>query len=378
VCSFLAPKVLYQSGMPEDDGSLNDIKNTLLVLGYTETPQQSAWMYRRAMGFALCNGAYESFFDLHGGYYDDPDLMNEVKQLNRLADVSARYDRSSNSEILIISDEASCAYATFRSDLLDVSLYDVQHSLIKIGAPADHVLINDLDLLDTTRYKLIIFLNNYNMTDTQRMLVGKKLKYGGKHLMWCYAPGYFNFNRTSEEFMKTLTGFDIKADTDTSFVAPIIKLSDDQNPISEKLAATGLSTIGSTRKCGQLFYLDEKDATAIVLGVSSGGKPALAVKEMGNWTSIYSLTSALQPAIYRAFAAQAGVHLFNDRDDSLYANTSYLCIHAKGAGKRTIKFPWACDVIDAVSEKTLVPNSGELKYEFQNGETLLLRWKTRL
>ena len=67
--------------MPEDDGGLNNIRNTLNVLGYTDTAQKTTWMYRRAMGFALCNGAYESFFDLHGGYYDDPNLMDEVKSL---------------------------------------------------------------------------------------------------------------------------------------------------------------------------------------------------------------------------------------------------------------------------------------------------------
>ena len=313
VCSFLAPGVLYKAGLPQDDGGLNNIRNALHVLGYTDTVEKTIWMYRRAMGFALCNGAYESFFDLHGGYYDNPNLMEEVKTLNRLADVSVRYSRASNSEILVVSDEASCSYPTFRSDLLEISIYDVQHSLIKIGAPIDHVLINDLDLLDTTPYKFVVFLNNYNMTDTQRRLVEKKLKYGNKYLMWCYAPGYFNVNKTDKAFMKDLTGFEITADSNSSFIAPEIKLVSGNNPLNEKLTAANLDAAGSNRKCCQLFYVD-KDDSADVLGETLG-KTTFAVKNMGNWTSIYTLTSALQPSIYRAIAKQAGVHIYNDCDE---------------------------------------------------------------
>lgn len=378
VCSFLAKDVLARSGMPEDDEGLNNIRNTLEVLGYVDTAEKTQWMYRRAMGFALCSGAYESYFDLHGGYYDHPELMSEVSRLNRVAQVAKRFDRSSNSEILVLSDEVSCNYPTFRSDLLAVSLLDTQHQLIKVGAPADHVLMDDLDILDTDPYKLIIFLNNYNMTDDQREWVNKKLKRDGKVLLWCYAPGLFKVNRKEEAGMQGLTGFNIVSARETESVRLQIKLTEGGHSLQKALTATGAPIVGPEKELGQLFYVQPDDGD-IVLGQSpESDKAVMVMKDMGSWRSVYSITPTLPPHIIREIARFAGVHIYNERDDTLYANTNFLSVHANGAGKRTLHFPWACDIFDMVEEKYLGVNTDKLSVDFKNGETLILRWKTRL
>ena len=53
------------------------------------------------------------------------------------------------------------------------------------------------------------------------------------------------------------------------------------------------------------------------------------------------------PPFLRAPARQAGVHLINDRDDTLYASRSYLTINADGAGERRLRFPRAANLSDA-------------------------------
>ena len=378
VCSFLAKEVLGRSGMPEDDEGLNNIRNTLKVLGYVDTAEKTQWMYRRAMGFALCSGAYESYFDLHGGYYDHPELMQEVSRLNRVAQVAARYDRSSNSEILILSDEVSCNYPTFRSELVATSLLETQHHLIKVGAPADHVLINDLEILDTEPYKLVIFLNNYNMTDQQRKLVEKKLKHSGKVLLWCYAPGLFNKNQMEQAAMQDLTGFEIVADDNLGFVAPRIELQAGIHPLQQSLTNSGELVVGPKKKLGQLFYIKPTDKDQVLGQFPGSDKVVMALKDMGSWQSMYAITPTLPPQALREIARYAGVHIYNEHNDTLYANTNFLTIHANGIGQRKILFPWACDIYDMVADKYLGVNTDTITYDFQNGETLILRWKTRL
>ena len=49
----------------------------------TDTAEQSRWVYRRDAGYALCNGFYQSWFDLHGGHYNHPELMDEINSLCR-------------------------------------------------------------------------------------------------------------------------------------------------------------------------------------------------------------------------------------------------------------------------------------------------------
>ena len=104
----------------------------------------------------------------------------------------ARNSTKDAAEVLVIADEPSCVYATFQSALLEQILRATQVSLCKMGAPYDCILTDDLDLLDTKRYKLVIFLNAYHLSNAQRRLIRRKLLSRDRTILWCYAPGYFN------------------------------------------------------------------------------------------------------------------------------------------------------------------------------------------
>ncbi len=161
-------------------------------LGVTENPKETIWQYRRGAGFVLGHGIYQSFFDLHGGYFDDPELMEEIKRLNTLFVDAQRTDTSSVAEILVVSDEASCSYAAFESGLLQQILQPSQVQLAKLGAPHDSILADDLSTVDMDRYKLVIFLNCFHLTDRQRNLIRRRVLNSNRTILWCYAPGLFN------------------------------------------------------------------------------------------------------------------------------------------------------------------------------------------
>jgi beta-galactosidase len=362
-----------QRGWKEGYGQ-GTIGNTGKMLGVTENALQSTWQYRRGAGFTLGAGVYESFFDLHGGYFDDPKLMEEVKHLNSVFDESTQYDRSSCAEILVVSDETSCSYAGFRSSFLEQSMQPPQPILVKIGAPHDSILVDDLALLDTNRYKLILFLNAYHLTDAQRELIRRKALLPGKTIVWCYAPGLFNQNRTLPEAMAALTGFKIVPAGDETRVAPRIALIESGHPLSRKLKAAGLTVIGPEGKSCKLFSVQESDAT--ILGTLPGsGAATLAFKQVDAWNSIYAITPALPAAFYQVLARRAGVHIYNNNtDDTLYVSKSYLTLSANRAGSRTIKFPTRCDVFDPFTNQRLYQSVTEFTRDFQDLETLIVRY----
>ncbi len=211
--SFLAKKKLETLGFTDNDPDwTHDLSVQLQSLGYTDTAEKSGWMYRRGVGFALCNGMFQAWFDLHGGYFDDPQLMSQVGALNNLAARAVSWDRSSIAEMLVIADEASCAWCRPRSPLLRESLLTPQNQLIRIGAPVDQILLDDLALLDTDRYKLVIFLNCFQVTTAQRRRIERKLKRDGKHLLWCSAAGWFSETGGSMAGCEELTGFELVRD----------------------------------------------------------------------------------------------------------------------------------------------------------------------
>ena len=80
-----------------------------------------------------------------------------------------------------------------------------------------------------------------------------------------------------------------------------------------------MRVIGHEHVWSQLFSVEDPQATS--LGHLEGRKEvALAMKRMKRWTSIYTLNPVLPAAFLRALARDASVHLYNDRDDTLYAS----------------------------------------------------------
>jgi hypothetical protein len=262
------------------------------------------------------------------------------------------------------------AAAWDESDVLRSALRDVQFRLPKIGAPHDQVLLDDLRLANRARYKLIIFLNAYNVTDAQWRTI-EKLKGGGRTLLWCYAPGLFNGSLASEARMSRLTGLNLKLAADPRPAPLQVEVSESPHPVAAALRRAGISTLGSERKARRIVVSDPE---AACLGLAPGTRECmLAMKPMKGWTSVYAPTPDLAPAFYRALARQAGVHIYSDRDDTFYANKSYACLHANGSGPRTLRFPSPFGLYNAFTETLLAAKASDYTCDLKHGETVLLR-----
>jgi hypothetical protein len=336
VVSFLARRKLEAAGWRDDDPDwTRNLGVQLRSLGYTETIEKSRWMYRRGLGFALCHGMFQAWFDLHGGYFDAPELMAEVKALNRLAEEAASWDRSSIAEILVIADEASCVWCRPRSPLLRELLLAPQNQLLRIGAPVDHVLLDDLEHLDTSRYRLVIFLNCFQVTTAQRQIIASKLKRDGKHLLWCSAAGWFSEKDASADLCRGLTGFAL------------------------------VRTAGGEAS----FRLGEETV------LKQFGPSAVGVREEPGWKSLWSSTADIPVAGYRELARAVGVHLFNARDDALYACRSLICLHAQDDGERQLRFPVEVQLRDVLTGEPLGVGIRQWTQPFRAGETRLFYWQ---
>jgi hypothetical protein len=122
---------------------------------------------------------------------------------------------------------------------------------------------------------------------------------------------------------------------------------------------------------GQAAAVDDPAATA--LGVRQGTREVgLALKAMGSWTSVYTLNPVLPAALLRAIARHAAVHVYNNRDDTLYASRDYLTINADGAGSRTICFPCPVHVSDPFTGGQLARSTTRFTCALRDKETLLL------
>jgi hypothetical protein len=236
--------------------------------------------------------------------------------------------------------------------------------------------MNDLDRVDIDRYKLIIFLNPYNITDEDRRLIEKRVKQKDKVVMWCYAPGLFNESETSIAGMVELTGMEIIPSENCELVAPRIELTDGKHSLSREMIKAGLSVIGPDTKSCQLFAVRDSSVTA--LGTLPGTEHVtFAIKHFDDWTSIYAISPMMPPSFYRSLARYSGIHIYNEMDDTLYASKSYLTICADEAGTRTIRFPGRCDVFDPFTNEKIYENVTQFTRDFQENEVLLIRYMVK-
>jgi hypothetical protein len=249
--------------------------------------------------------------------------------------------------------------------------------------------VDDHELLDTRRHKLVIFLNCFHLTDAQRELIRRRVLNQNRTVLWCYAPGLFNGARMSVEAMRDLTGIRLVPSNKAERVRARIALTEygkglwsqqeQKHAGGARVALAGAppsvglpSSIGHEHVWAQLVAVE--DAQAVALGTLQDRlEVVLAMKPMARWTSIYSLNPVLPAGFLRALARRAGVHLYNDQDDTLYASRSYLTLAADLAGRQRIQLPRRADVFDPFTGNRLWHGVSAFDRDFQAKETAIWR-----
>jgi hypothetical protein len=291
-------------------------------MGLTKTPEEFVWMNRREAGMALAQGAQLAHFDIHGGYYEDPAIMEGVRQLAGLRrQALGRPRRAAGAQVLAVVDEPSEHYYTFRNPVL-TPLLSGQMAQLGFVAPYDALLLEDLPEADTRGYKLVLVLNAARLDGRQRRTLRQKLAGDGRTVVWLHAPGYFDEHGQAVANMAGVTGIQLAADA--------------ASPPGEEADLVGAKPgepAGIPLLAGEQFRVD--DPKAQPLAVRRGGRKSvvLARKSLLSWTSVYSAAAPLPAPFLRRLAAEAGVHLYTHSPDYLvFADNNYLCIAAPQAG----------------------------------------------
>jgi hypothetical protein len=68
---------------------------------------------------------------------------------------------------------------------------------------------------------------------------------------------------------------------------------------------------------------------------------------MRGWTSVYYAGPVVPASQLRTVAEVAGCHIYSQSDDPFYASSSYVAMHARTPGRKTIVLPRVSAVRDA-------------------------------
>ncbi|MBN1445700.1 MAG: hypothetical protein JW957_06300, partial [Candidatus Omnitrophica bacterium] len=250
----------------------------------------------------------------------------------------------------------------------------------RIGAPFDTILLEDLEIAPD--YKFYIFMDTFYVTERQRAVIEKKVKRNGNTALWLFGAGYVTDKGLSDAAMKELTGIDIAAYDGGGKMR--MTLCDAEHPITRGvMPGIQFETADET---GPLFYSRDKDARILGMtnvvpctnseGVFKSGSetmPGFVVKEMDNWHSVWCAVPNIPPALLRNMAKEAGVHIYSDGDDVVYANRFIVSVTARYGGERTIKLPKPCMVVDAFTGEVVSEKTGSFNADLKQYETKIWR-----
>ncbi len=330
-------------------------------------------LIRRVTGFCLAEGFQYGLNDLYGGAYDNPQLMSAVHQQVGVLRGATQVDQSRVSEILLVVDERSAMYASYANSMMGQALDVVRMRLTNCGAPFDAILLDDLSLLRAHNpYKLIIFLNVYHMTSQQRNLVASVAKRDNTTLLWTYAAGLFDGPVRSLAVMGEVMGLSVTEAAQSGRAQ--IHLVAPTEALGRALSATGVAR-AEMNAYGDVFAVADSNATVLGVTALADGREVstLAVKaQPGGWTALYSGLSVLPVPWYREIARFAGVHIYEESGDTLYASDSFLTISGDQAGRRTIALRRPHHVRDAFTGQVLTRNATRVEVMLEDKDSVVL------
>jgi hypothetical protein len=326
--------------------------------GY-ESKEESLEVLKRDFAQNLCDDVYAWWFCMgkneEKAFYFDKDVFNLFKKQNKIAADYYHKDRTKASEIAFVYDQDS-VWPSDPETTRDLCMYSKLLELPRIGAPADHILIDDLDNPLIPQYKLYVFVNCFVLDNAKRKKIEKCVKCNGKTALWIYAPGLINPQKAPQQlnpdYVSELTGININClnmrqegtfriyeHEMTKEMSPFRDYGRYNRPNQSGFSwAKGKMKVVRPAPLNPVFFADDPDCE--ILGeFINNGKAAWVIKRFDSWQSVWLGSKVMNAEVIRAVAENAGVHIFSKSNDVFAANRHFVSIHTSTEGQKTLHLP---------------------------------------
>ena len=347
---------------------------------------------KREFGRTLCEDVQAWWFDqlIGGKRYKYPEIYELIARQQRIAKDAYLLDRRKGSEIALIFDEESFQSISFQSSVDLVEKFR-NYEMARIGAPVDQYYHNDMADPNRPSYKLYVFMNCLVLTEEERRVIKEKLRRDKATALFVYASGFVDpekdEERMSEKNIEDLTG--IKTATVEDKFDAVFRWNGEEHEISRYSDKRELYGKFTRRRIMSLpahndpvsrwdpylyplIYSVDPEAKNLAYFLTSG-YPAVSVKECDGFTSILYGSKFLNSDTVRAVARAAGVHIYMDSDDVLYANKNYLTLHSSSTGKKRLRFKEPTDLFELYEEKLYAEGVTEIEIDTELGDTKMFR-----
>lgn len=337
--------------------------------------EESVQIMRKFVLSPFLRGGGMWFYDfgplMNSGWWDDPDYMREIEELHRLEERYFHKEQATPADVLLVFD-TEVFYHTASRDVDDpitdqTSVNVVPIEAFKSGASVATCYLSDLEAMDLTPYKAVVFVNCFLLRPEQRQWIRKHVAKAGRSLVWLTAPGYNDGSTLDVRHVEDCIGMRLDTLSDTHIpTLRFASLFGDSVQSGEKIAEVGKTIFmrqnDSLHTFRQTFF-SVRDSRAEPLAVYDTLFPArvAAARVVRNQSTDYFfalplMTSGLWQQLFRL----AGCHIYDTEGDAVLAGSGLLMVHTAEGGERTLR----------------LRNGKEVQLRMQPKQTLLLDAET--
>jgi hypothetical protein len=340
--------------------------------GQTRTTWETCEVLKRQMANIITHGAGAWWCDWgkpEGGAYAEPELMQVFQRSLQIGQRALTLpDRTASAETAVVIDAESAFYRSTLNNFDMPSWRNHAWGIVRMGAPVEVILLSDLLEGNVHDYKFYFFANTVHFSAADRQKVKQIVRRDGKLALWVYAPGFADED-LSEEHCADLTGIRLRM-TPRQWSAHIY-VSNFDHPVTRNLPTS--TFWGTDMRLGPLFTVDDPNVTTLGTVVINQGRcePGFVLRQDKGWTSAYSAAPNIPPGVLRELARFAGVHIYSESEDVMYADRNFVALHTVRAGEKTVHLPHPADVWEVYSERQLARNTNTFTDTMQAGATHL-------
>ena len=272
---------------------------------------------KRELAYSLIKQSPLWWFDMWGGFYDSRPALATLEQGRRLYQEGVEQPVERVAQTALLVDTESIYYLNQNEETRIEWFYQgAKRAVDLLGAPWECYCFSDLPRLpDPDRFKLWLLPGIFEITPEKRELLDRYVRQPGNTAVYMYAPGISDGRSLDPQRVQELTG--------TAF-----------------------------------------------------GTPGITVSEQEGYRSAYCATGPdLTPAALKELAAAAGVHLYSEQAQPVYANSRLLALHTATGGIQRVSLPRrSAEVRELFSGHLVARDCTEFDYSFETPDTALFSW----
>lgn len=265
-------------------------------------------------------------------WYNDPAILNAWQQSIKVWKEIYESGQFPQQEIAVVVSTDDIIRHGYPEEWRQRPAYEALldkplHALKATGCTFDILTLNDY-LAEERQYKLVIFLNCFSPSESQREILQTRAQQGTS-FFWSYAPGFVTKNGFSDSAMSSLAGVSLKADWRGEALSIIC---------DGKTYSATHPWCGTIKLQPRIISIDKK--CNVIGRYTDSGDAAFIFRKRANGSLVFFSGMPLNDIdLWRKVFTIAGIHCYSKDEVMIAGNEKYLLVHVGKEGGYKIKFP---------------------------------------